>query len=325
MTELSDELLVAYVDGQLAHDQSKAIERVLDKDEVAARRVEAMRTANTRLEAAFEAMLANELTALTGGPGEEAGLQDRSDAAGKASIARRLGVVGIIGAAISLVLAGAVGGYALRGTPVAIAPLPQADVPIVTGALSRREWQDDIIIAHTLYGRETLTIDLESQMNLDLVRFHLANAIGADLLIPDLASSGLTFRRAQILGRGSTRIAQMAYLPKTGDPVALYARWDTGSDTKLAGRQIDGVSAGQWRQRNITYLLVGRMPLPEMDLLAGKVRQQIADKNSLTSDLTVPLSAADARNAAVDPAPPVETGNAPQEGALETPANAKEN
>ena len=39
MTELSDELLVAYVDGQLARAQTKAVEKVLKQDEVIARRV----------------------------------------------------------------------------------------------------------------------------------------------------------------------------------------------------------------------------------------------------------------------------------------------
>ena len=40
MTELNEELLVAYVDGQLAEDQSKAIERVLEegRDCIAVRR-----------------------------------------------------------------------------------------------------------------------------------------------------------------------------------------------------------------------------------------------------------------------------------------------
>ena len=53
MTELNDELLVAYVDGQLAEDQSKAIERVLEEDQVAAERVEALRAANAHLETAL--------------------------------------------------------------------------------------------------------------------------------------------------------------------------------------------------------------------------------------------------------------------------------
>ena len=60
MTELSDELLVAYVDGQLERKQSRAVERVLEQDDVIARRVYALKNAHSRLEAAFEAILAGE-------------------------------------------------------------------------------------------------------------------------------------------------------------------------------------------------------------------------------------------------------------------------
>jgi anti-sigma factor RsiW len=60
MTELSDELLVAYVDGQLARKQSRAVEMVLDRDDVIACRVNALKDAHSRLEAAFEAILAAE-------------------------------------------------------------------------------------------------------------------------------------------------------------------------------------------------------------------------------------------------------------------------
>lgn len=60
MTELNDELLVAYADGQLGRDQSRAIERVLANDEFAAERVAELRLANVRMEAAFDAMLRSE-------------------------------------------------------------------------------------------------------------------------------------------------------------------------------------------------------------------------------------------------------------------------
>jgi anti-sigma factor RsiW len=60
MTELSDELLVAYVDRQLAHKQSRAVEKVLAQDDVIARRVAALKKAHRRLEAAFDALLAGE-------------------------------------------------------------------------------------------------------------------------------------------------------------------------------------------------------------------------------------------------------------------------
>ena len=60
MTELSDELLVAYVDGQLARKQTQAVEKVLEQDDVIAKRVAALKNAHGRLEAAFEAILTGE-------------------------------------------------------------------------------------------------------------------------------------------------------------------------------------------------------------------------------------------------------------------------
>ena len=60
MTELSDELLIAYVDGQLARKQTRAVEGVLDQDDVLSARVDALKHAHARLEAAFEAILAGE-------------------------------------------------------------------------------------------------------------------------------------------------------------------------------------------------------------------------------------------------------------------------
>ncbi len=60
MTELSDELLVAYVDGQLARKQTRAVDQVLEYDDVLAARVDALKCAHARLEAAFEAVLAGE-------------------------------------------------------------------------------------------------------------------------------------------------------------------------------------------------------------------------------------------------------------------------
>lgn len=58
MTELSDELLVAYVDGQLARKQTRAIDKVLEQDDVLGARASALKQAHARLEAAFEAALA---------------------------------------------------------------------------------------------------------------------------------------------------------------------------------------------------------------------------------------------------------------------------
>ncbi|RMF06192.1 MAG: hypothetical protein D6773_04590, partial [Alphaproteobacteria bacterium] len=334
MTELSDELLVAYVDGQLAKDQSKAVERVLENDEVAAQRVHALRAAHSQLETAFEAMLQNEADALTGmsevaepaaqtpeqiaQPAEAAAGAELSEqevqrvepvqpaeavqiAAGSEGKKRSPGFLLLGGLAIAFTLAGGVGGYALRGTPDPATLVPGAIVPVVTGAAAQRDWQEDLIIAHSLFGRDTLTLTLETQSNPDLIAFQLANAIGSELIIPDLSDAGLAFKRAQLLHRGEEAVAQISYLPEEGEPVSLYARWDKGADAPVRARQIDGVSAAQWRQGNITYLLAAHVPLERIGALGELARRQIGARNAVSSSLVVPMTAAEARRNADDP------------------------
>src|SRR3990170_2023750 len=65
MTELSDKILVAYVDGQLALKQSRAVEKVLEQDTVTAARAKALQEGHRRLEAAFDAILAGEVSEIS--------------------------------------------------------------------------------------------------------------------------------------------------------------------------------------------------------------------------------------------------------------------
>lgn len=302
MTELSDELLVAYVDGQLAHDQSLAVERVLGNDEVAARRVEELRAAHSRLEAAFEAMLANELNTLVGADADAPEPEPEPEVRRTPSRGRA-GAVAIFGVALSMLTAGAVAGYALRAAPEPSALAPAEKVPVVTGVLAARDWRDDLVLAHGLFSRESLTIGIESQSNLELLAFHLGDIVGAEVIIPDLGPFGLTFKRAQLLERGGKDIVQLAYLPLTGGPVALYAQWDEGPDSAARLTRTDALAAAEWRRRNITYLLVGGMDRAAMEKLAGNVRRQISERKALASLLPEPLSAAAARANTTDPAP----------------------
>ena len=84
MTELSDELLVAYVDGQLARKQALAVDQVLAHDDVLAKRVAALKDAHGRLEAAFEAVLTGEEADAAAQPGRFGlrGMQERALAIG---------------------------------------------------------------------------------------------------------------------------------------------------------------------------------------------------------------------------------------------------
>ena len=103
MTELSDELLVAYVDGQLAREQTRAIDKVLEQDEVVARRLDALKEAHARLEAAFEAILAGEMVEVLVSPTLPPPVKRKRSV--------RLPWIGLGVVAVGLALAALVGGY----------------------------------------------------------------------------------------------------------------------------------------------------------------------------------------------------------------------
>ncbi|MFQ5625880.1 MAG: anti-sigma factor family protein [Methyloligellaceae bacterium] len=292
MTELNDELLVAYVDGQLAKNQSKAVERVLEEDQVAAQRVEALRAANAQLETAFEAMLAGEQIPLpAAGTGISAdGVLARSTAA---RLFLRAGLVTWVG--LGCLLGGAAAGFILHEqiapepVQVVVAPPPPAPAPEpVIIAPPPATLQDDVAHAHALLSRDTFSLSLDAQGDTDLVGFQISKALGADLAIPDLSSANLTFQRAQMLQREGTPLAQIAYLPETGAPVALYARSGAGEARALKLEDIGGVTLASWGQGELYFLLAGDLPRPRLEALAKTLESQIADAEPKSQDTGMP-------------------------------------
>ncbi len=126
MSELNDELLVAYADGQLADNQSRAVERVLEADQVAARRVESLRAASAQLEAAFEAMLGDEpLAPAAAGSAAFADIRP----AWRRLMQRLRMARFVIGVGVGCLLGGAAAGYFLHDR-IAAAGLMEQTAPV---------------------------------------------------------------------------------------------------------------------------------------------------------------------------------------------------
>jgi anti-sigma factor RsiW len=252
MTELSDDLLVAYVDGQLARKQTRAVEQVLDQDDVLAARVDALKHAHARLEAAFEAILAGEEAEVSAITVPEVDGLVVSWRALKITLA----ALGIASAA-ALAIAGYGWPLSLPGvglTPQA--PPPPAQTESVASVAG--DWQEEATRAHALLSRETVQIGLESQANVDFVSLQLARMLGADAKLPNLEAQGFLFKRVQALRFGDEPLAQILYLGLKGDPIALYAKKGDGdaSETLLPGRFGD-VNTVSWSEDGMSYLLAG--------------------------------------------------------------------
>lgn len=283
MTELSDELLVAYVDGQLAREQSRAVDKVLEQDEVIARRVDALKAAHDRLESAFEAILAGEVSeamaAMPSAPPQRSGPRGNG-----------LAKVGLATAGVGLALAALVAGY---GWPLVIPDLitlghrapqqqlkPQAAVAtplqqqIQQAVVAPPTWQEAAARAHALLSRASVEVGLESQGNQDLVAFQIAQAIGPAVKLPDLEAQGVKFVRAQILRFGDKPLAQMLYLGAHKDPLALYAMRGGGGDSRPVFRQEGAVGSVSWKDDGIAYLLAGEDDEAALFRLAEKIRNE---------------------------------------------------
>jgi anti-sigma factor RsiW len=268
MTELSDELLVAYVDGQLARAQTRAVEKVLKHDEVIARRVDALKEAHGRLESAFEAILAGEVGDIT----------LRADPFARVSHPVPTGKDRRVFSAVLLVLIAAAAGYGLPLIVPELAPQLRLDPAPAQSKpapkLSERiqsSWQDDAVRAHALMSRASLEVGLDSQGNRDLVAFELAQAIGPTLKVPGLEPEGLKFVRGQLLQYRGDPLGQMLYLAERGAPVALYVMAspaDSAPDFNLEGT----VGAVSWSQDGVAYLLAGERDEEFLRKLAERIR-----------------------------------------------------
>jgi anti-sigma factor RsiW len=265
MTELSDDLLVAYVDGQLARKQTSAVEKVLEQDDVIARRVDALKDAHSRLEAAFEAILT----------GEEVEVAPPPAPPGPGffvpwATAAKVGLAGT-GLIAALVLAMAGYGWPLVMPQTAGDGSGAGDVEW-TGSLPS-SWQDEVVRAQTLLTRATLEVGLESQGNQDLVAFQLAQAIGPSLKLPDLAPQGFRFMRAQLLHAGGEPLAQLLFLGTSGAPLALYAKKGEGAAAP-SFKSHGAIGSVAWSQDGIAYLLAGEADAGRLMKLAEAIRTE---------------------------------------------------
>ncbi len=261
MTELSDELLVAYVDGRLARKQSSAVEKVLEHDDVLAKRVKALKDAHDRLEAAFDAILAGEELEMGGREPKRAGVFVPWSVAKTA-----LAGIGLACAFALMVL-----GY---GWPLSLADFAQtsfgAGDPDYTGSIEP-SWQETAARAQGLLARESLDVGLESQSNLDLVALQLGQAIGPSLKIPQLDAQGYRFKRGQLLRAGDQPLAELLYLGTSGGPLALFAK-KGGDGEAPVFRRYGGVGSVAWSEDGISYLLAGEGDEPALMTLAEAIR-----------------------------------------------------
>ncbi|KQV68296.1 hypothetical protein [Rhizobium sp. Root1220] len=253
----SDELLTAFIDGELPAADVARIEALLRADKGVAARLEFLSRSNLPFKEAFEPMLA---------------------AAPRAELEDMLGVVpvaakptsarasrrGFLGALAACLVAGVVADRAFIGLNGTLATKDESG-----------EWRAVVAEYIALYTPDTLADPVVSgEVHAQLAR--VDEKLGLSLSPEVVSLPGIDFKRAQLLQYDDKPLAQIAYLdPQTG-PIALcIVRSDAGvKEPDIEGRK--GMNVVYWSNGTHAFMLIGHAPVDQMRDLASHVRTKLS-------------------------------------------------
>lgn len=293
MSQLSDELLLAYIDGQLGAPQAQSVERMVGSSEELRARVERLKTTQGYLIQTFETLASRTRAAAARAPagasrarqaragkgrrsGGSAGDGVRHDNGGAAaarapSRQRSTGKV-LLWAAVLLVVAAILGygaGKWMRVNSNAAVHKIDERVP----ALANR-WADDVARLHSHFTAASVAADPESQTNRDLVELQLQRIVNQPVRVPSFSEHDLSFRRGQVLTYRGSRMMQLSYVGEKEELLALYVMAGGPASSPSAGASRD-VTTVNWGKDGVRYVLAGDQPENSLRALAAVATAQL--------------------------------------------------
>lgn len=263
MTEFSDELLMAYIDGQLDKPQVSVVSRFLAQDEDVARRVRRLQDTQSKFLDLFGGMV-----------------RDGASAGAKRREPRPAGGFRISPADLASAVSGTVAGLLLVlgasvGFTTAYYSGMASEPSLAAMHMPAANWSQDIAELHGFFNAETLASGRDSQSNPDVVKFQLAKLGSHPAVLPDFSQHGLRFARAQTLNYQGNKLIQLIYSDKTDPLVAVYV---TPGDAEMAlspGRFGD-VKTVSWSERGLRFLIAGEMTQEALRALAAVAQAQLS-------------------------------------------------
>ncbi|MDB6145796.1 MAG: hypothetical protein JWP80_4840 [Pseudomonas sp.] len=249
-TTPSDELLVAYLDGELDEDDRTRIETTLHRDEAVAERFDYLCRSDLPFQHAFDAVLDQ-------APTER--LQAMLAALPASTAAQRtMSRRGFIATAAGFVLAGAV-----------------ADRLFLNWRTPTHGWRGLVAEYMALYTPQTLdnlSDDPASQQaQLAAVNDRLDLTLNTSLI----ALPRPVFKRAQILEYDDVPIAQITYLDPLRGPLALCITGSTNGATPPATEQRLGMNVVFWSDSTHAFMLIGHNPFDELAAMSQLIRARL--------------------------------------------------
>jgi anti-sigma factor RsiW len=247
MEQLSDEMLVAYADGELSAEEWMTVQRLLGYDRAARDKVDGIVHVAKLLRTAFQgdgAQVAAVLPFRTRWRQVPAG---RSIFAALAAVAAVVLTIGV--------------GF-------------ESEFRRLDG---RTRLMTGVAASHSVYAQETEHL---AEVHADR-KAHIEEWLGRHLKrrlsIPDLSSQGWGFDGARLLAEGGRPMAHLLYTAPGRQPIALSVTFSDLSESEPAHYEPgDGLHVAAWDNSGYLYIIVGALEGSEMASLTTRVRRHFS-------------------------------------------------
>jgi anti-sigma factor RsiW len=172
-----------------------------------------------------------------------------------------------VAAAVALLMAGGVGGWAARDAATALLP------PTGGTNSTARMITADAIAAHRVFAveiRHPVEVDVAQETH--LVQW-LSKRLGRPLVVPDLSAAGFRLMGGRLLPAETGPAAQFMY--ESGkERLTLYLRAGIGGETAFRYSEENGIGAFYWSDQGFGYALAAKADRNLLLRLAEIVYQQ---------------------------------------------------
>jgi anti-sigma factor RsiW len=285
MTHLSDEFLLAYLDGQLEKGQTAEVSQLAGTNPEVSRRVARLKRTQAQLMETLGGFAREEIevprSALVP-DGSDAKPKGRPPVAAGAAGARDRRPAGAGQALLLMVVFvfGAAAGYGATFYGPEKAPLPPKITDRPPAALfTPATWSADIARFHSFFPKELLASHPDALTNPEFIRFQLSKVSAKALTPPDFSHQGYTLYRGQSLKYNQDNMMQLTYTSKAEPPLTLYVLPADGySDSAINAQTFGSYKAVSWVSDRVRFLLTAEKNEEDLKVLAVIAQSQMPRK-----------------------------------------------
>lgn len=244
-TNSEDWSLHAYADGEIAGQESRALDERLAADPEARAKIEAWRRQKAWLKEAFDPVLDETVPAQI----KAALRQRRSFSLSPWAIA----------AALALLIIGGVAGWFSS---------------LQVNSPGAKQFADLAIEAHEIYTHENRHAVEVAASDGEHLTTWLSKRIGQKLVVPDLTARGYTFMGGRLLAAGTQPAAQLMYEDQTKRRITIFLTANqSGKETAFLITQKDNVTACYWLDGPLGFVIAGEASRDDIVSLAHMAYQ----------------------------------------------------